>query len=157
MAFGSNVSEEEAVTYYLNVGSSYNSITIFLNLCPGISTSIRTLKRRLRHYSLKRKHIALNENIVRCIIVWEKQGPGSIKGCRSMHKTLRQPYWVHIPRDIVMQILKEIDPSGTEQWKWKKLKRRKYFSTRPNSTWHMDGFIKLKPNDFPIHGCVDSL
>ena len=32
MAFGSNVSEEEAVMYYLNVGSSYNSITIFLNL-----------------------------------------------------------------------------------------------------------------------------
>ena len=27
-----------------------------------------------------------------------------------------------------MQILKEIDPNGTEERKWKKLKGRKYFS-----------------------------
>ena len=39
----------------INVGYSYNSITIFLNLYHGISISIPTLKKRLRHYSLRRK------------------------------------------------------------------------------------------------------
>ena len=72
-----------------------------------------------------------------------------------MHQTLRQSYGVHVPRDSVMQILREIDLNGTEERKWKKLKRRKYFSTGPNATWHMDGFDKLKYYGFPIHGCID--
>ena len=72
-----------------------------------------------------------------------------------MHQTLKQSYGVHVPRDSVMQILKEIDLNGTEERKSKKLKRRKYFSTGPNATWHMDGFDKLKSYSFPIHGCVD--
>ena len=54
-----------------------------------------------------------------------------------------------------MQILKEINPNGTEERKQKKLERRKYFSAGSNATWHMDGFDSL--NGFPIHGCVDVL
>ena len=84
MAFGSN-SSEEAIMYYFNACYSYNSITIFLNHYHGISISIRTLKRRLRHYSLRRKQMAFNENIVRGIIEREIQGPGSMKRCRSIH------------------------------------------------------------------------
>ena len=57
----------------INVGYSYNSITIFLNLYHGISISIRTLKRRLKYYSLKRKQIAFNENIVKGIIERENR------------------------------------------------------------------------------------
>ena len=72
-----------------------------------------------------------------------------------MHQTLKQSYGVHVTRDGVMQIFKEIDPNGTEKRKWKKLQKPKYFSAGPNATWHMDGFDKLKPYGFPIHGCVD--
>ena len=124
----------------INVGYSYNSITIFLNLYHGISTSIWTLKKRLRHYSLRRKQIAFNENIVRVIIEREIQGPGSMKGCRFIHQILKQSYGVHVPRDSLMQILKEIDSSRTEERKWKKLKRRKYFSLGPNATWYFGWF-----------------
>ena len=73
-----------------------------------------------------------------------------------MHRTLKQTYGVYVPRESVMQILKEIDPNGTEERKWKKLKRRKYFSAGPNATWQMDSFDKLKPYGFRIHGCVDA-
>ena len=72
-----------------------------------------------------------------------------------MHRTLKQTYGVYVPRESITQILKEIDPNGTEERKWKKLKRPKYFSTGPNATCHMDGFEKLKPYGFRIHGCVD--
>ena len=139
MAFGYNLSEE-AIRYYFNVGYSYNSIIIFLNLYHSISISIRTLKRRLKHYSLSRKQIAFNENYVRGIIERKIQGPGFLKGYRSMHQTLKQSYGFYVTRDSVMQILKEIGPNGIEERKWNKLQRRKYFSAGPNATWHIDGF-----------------
>ena len=106
MAFGYNLSEE-VIRYYFNVGYSYNSITIFLNLYHGISISIRTLKRRLKHYSLKRKQIAFNENYVSGIIEWEIQGPGFASNFKAI-------LWLYATRDSVMQSLKEIDPNGTE-------------------------------------------
>ena len=104
MAFGSTLSEEEAIRYYLNVGYSCNVIAVFLR--------IQTLKTRLRHDRLRREQIALDENIIRGIIEREIQGHGSIKGYRSMHQNLKQSYGVHVPRDNVMQISKEIDPNG---------------------------------------------
>ena len=34
--------------------------------------------------------------------------------------------------------------------------RRIYICSGPNAVWHADGYDKLKPYGFPIHGCVDS-
>ena len=82
MAFGSNLSEEQAIRYYFKFSYSHNNITIFLNLYHGINIGIRTYKRRLRHYSLRRKQIAFNKIIVRGIIEREIQGLGSMKGYR---------------------------------------------------------------------------
>ena len=82
MAFGSNLSEEQAIRYYFNVSYSHNNITIFFNHNHGISASIRTLKRRLRHYSLRRKQIAFNKIILRGNIEREIQGLGSMKEYR---------------------------------------------------------------------------
>ena len=39
--------------------------------------------------------------------------------------------------------------------KKKKLTRRVYHSSGPNELWHADGYDKLKPYGFPIHGCID--
>ena len=83
---------------------------------------------------MRRKQIAFNENIVRSVIERGIQGSGSMKGYRSMHQTLKQSYGDHVPRHSVMEILKEINPNGTEERKWKKLKRQKYFYTGPNAT-----------------------
>jgi len=35
------------------------------------------------------------------------------------------------------------------------LQRRRYFSRGPNHTWHCDGYDKLKPFGFALHGCID--
>ena len=59
------------------------------------------------------------------------------------------------PKDIVMNILKEIDPEGTNMRKALSLRRRKYVSEGPNCWWHAGGYYKLKPYGFPIHGCID--
>ena len=39
--------------------------------------------------------------------------------------------------------------------KARRLRRRKYITEGPNSCWHADGYDKLKPYGFPIHGCID--
>lgn len=36
-----------------------------------------------------------------------------------------------------------------------KLKRRVYQNPGPNAVWHGDGYDKLKPYGFAIHGCID--
>ena len=35
------------------------------------------------------------------------------------------------------------------------MKRRTYQNTGPDDAWHCDGYDKLKPFGFPIHGCID--
>jgi hypothetical protein len=52
-------------------------------------------------------------------------------------------------------LVKEIDPEGTEMRRAHRLKRRVYHNPGPNYAWHCDGYDKLKPYGFPIHGCVD--
>lgn len=37
----------------------------------------------------------------------------------------------------------------------KRLKRRRYVNPGPNFACHTDGYDKLKPYGFPIHGCID--
>ena len=35
------------------------------------------------------------------------------------------------------------------------IKKREYTSPGPNYCWHVDGYDKLKPYGFPIHGAID--
>ena len=60
-----------------------------------------------------------------------------------------------MPRSTVEALLDEIDPEGTQQRKAHRLKRRQYYNLGPNFCWHVDGYDKLKPYSFPIHGCID--
>eukprot|EP00794_Sanderia_malayensis_P010682 gene10682-11818_t len=46
-------------------------------------------------------------------------------------------------------------PEDSAMRKGRKLTRRCYISPGPNATWHVDGYDKLKPYGFPIHGCID--
>lgn len=60
-----------------------------------------------------------------------------------------------IPRCVVSKLLRELDPEGTEFRKSRRLKRREYSNPGPNFAWHIDGYDKLKPYGFPIHGAID--
>ena len=62
---------------------------------------------------------------------------------------------LRVPRDVVQIILKEIDPEDTEIREGHRLKQRKYINPGPNFAWHIDGYDKLKPWGFPIHGGID--
>ena len=85
----------------------------------------------------------------------EIQGTASMRGYCGLWHSLKTNYGIIVQRDLVMNVLKEIDPEETNMRKARRLRRRKYVSEGPNSCWHADGYDKLKPYGFPIHGCID--
>ena len=62
---------------------------------------------------------------------------------------------LRVPRSVVEELLKEIDPAGTTLRRRHRLRRRQYTNLGPNFAWHIDGYDKLKPWGFPIHGSID--
>ena len=53
------------------------------------------------------------------------------------------------------RLLRGIDPDGSNERQLDRLKQREYSNPGPNFCWHADGYDKLKPYGFPIHGCID--
>ena len=129
---------------------------MFLRLYHNINISKRTLEGRLSYYGFRRRgfsNVTINE--LKNVIESEIQGPVSMRGYRGLWHSLKTNCGIIVQRDIVMNILRQIDPEGTNRRKARRLRRRKYVSEGPNSCWHVDGYDKLKPYDFPIHGCID--
>ena len=147
--------EKEIIDYYFTKGLRYVSILLFIKLYHNIDISLRTLKRRLSDYGLRKRNEETSGDQVKQIITNEVQGPSSLRGYRSMWNKLRTTYRITVPRETVMKILRDIDPEKSAQRKARKLLRRTYDSLGPNATWHVDGYDKLKPYGLPIHGCID--
>ena len=75
-------------------------------------------------------------------------------GYRKIWKII-QGKGVPVKRQTVMEILQELDPEGVQARKKKRLRRRIYSVPGPDHLWHIDGYDKLKPYGFSIHGCID--
>lgn len=148
------VDEEDIVRYYFFKGFTYEEIRMFLQKNHGLEISITTLKRRIKAYGLRRREPDYDVNEIRAAIEDIVDGYGSTQGYRAVWHTL-QLKGLRVPRIVVQEILKEIDPEGTEMRRAHRLKRRVYHNPGPNYAWHCDGYDKLKPYGFPVHGCVD--
>ena len=146
--------EEVFIRHYFKFGYHYEVILAFLSKFHDIKMSLRTLKYGLESFGLTRRSTPYDEVAVRARIQDELDGPGCMSGYRSMWHTL-QMEGVVIPRNDVARMLRELDPEGCQERQAKRLKQRAYISTGPNQCWHIDGYDKLKPYGFPIHGCVD--
>ena len=111
--------------------------------------------RRLRQYGLSRQKQPSEDELkaVRKRIEEIIDGPGSMGGYRTVWHTLELE-GLRVPRIVVQEIIRELDPEGTELRKSHCLKRRQYHNPGPNYAWHVDGYDKLKPWGFPIHGCI---
>jgi hypothetical protein len=152
--YDEEIDEESLIKYYFYKGFEYNNIIGFLSTYHNIDMSRRTLERRLQQYGLRRKNpdydIELVTDEVRRIL----DGPGCIPGYRHVWHTLKLKGY-QVPRIIVELLVRELDPEGCEMRKQHKLKRRVYQNPGPNAVWHADGYDKLKPYGFAIHGCID--
>ena len=151
-------SERDIIQQYFYKGLPYRHIILMLEKHHNICMSQTTLKRRLKDYDLTRRKELDNEYLdhVRYMISMEiENGPDSLNGYRTMWHVLRLRHHINVPRHVVESIMREVDPQGVAYRKNRCLKRRTYVSRGPNFCWHMDGYHKLKPFGFCIHGCVD--
>lgn len=129
------------IEYYFHLGYKYEDIVNLLNIYHGISMSVRTLKRRLLKYDLKKKNVNINEQELRNIIQKEIEGIGQLSGYRKIWHLIRINHHIHAPRKLVAQIVHDLDPQASKERKGNKLKRRKYMSYGPNRCWHIDGMV----------------
>lgn len=113
------------------------------------------LKKKLKKLGLKRHKIPEDIEAAVEIILKELNESGSCLGYRLMWNRLKYTYQIKIKRDTVLRILQIVDPDGIEARSKYRLKRRLYRVPGPNFIWHIDGYDKLKPFGFAIHGCID--
>lgn len=146
--------EEVIITHYFEQGLEYEKILLFLSKFHGLNMCLRTLKSKLKSYGLRRRSVNADEDLVRRRIRQELEGPGCMSGYRALWHTLRLE-GIFVPRHVVERLLREMDPEGRDLRSARRLRRRNYMSMGPNYRWHIDGYDKLKPYGFPVHGCID--
>ena len=146
--------EKEIIRFYFYRGFHYEEILNFLRKFHDHEMSLSTLKRRIKRYGLQRKNSDYDIDAVRDAIRSLLDGPGCCRGYRAIWHTL-QMSGITVPRVVVAELLRELDPEGVQERSTHRLKRRVYRNPGPNFSWHCDGYDKLKPYGFPIHGCID--
>lgn len=73
----------------------------------------------------------------------------------SVTLALRQVEGYSSTQRVVEELCRELDPAGSQERKAYRLKRGEYRNPGPNIAWHTDGYDKLEPYGFSIHGCID--
>lgn len=125
MAEESCCDEKELICKYFKRGFKYEEIRMLLEKHHAIRMSIETLKRRLKDYGLKRRNADFDVEVVRQKIRILLDGPDCMGGYRHVWHTL-QMEGVNVPRDVVQQLLRELDPQGSDERRAHCLKRRTY-------------------------------
>lgn len=145
---------EELIKLYFDLGLTGKDIKRLLALRHRFIISERHLRRRLKTYGLCRRKGYSRLELVLTFIQDQLQGVGHLHGYRWMHTKCKEN-GLHIRKEHVRLILKELDPRGVALRASRRLYRRSYFAKGPNYIWHLDGYDKLKPFGICIHGCID--
>ena len=125
---------------------------------------VKTLDRRLRHFSINYIEYDTPLETVQDAIAQELEGPGSLLGVRAMTKKLRMHHDIKVPRNLVNAAMYDADPEGLEDRRpanRKKKRDGKFVTMGVNWTWSLDGHDKLMGFQnwtFPlaIYGCYDT-
>ena len=152
---GAGLDRDEIIERYFNLGLQHHEIINFLSVAHGIIISLRQLKRVLKKRQLKRSTRQVDLGRVISAIESELERGANGIGYRAMWQRLRNEHKIVVSREIVRQALRIIDPEGVAQRLRHRLRRRQYRAKGPNFLWHIDGYDKLKPYGFCIHGCID--
>ena len=88
----------------------YELILVQLSIHHKIKMSLHTLKRHFKVPGLNESHATALEAVIKQIIEREIEGLSMLRGYRSMRDKLRATYNIIVPRDSVMEILREVHP-----------------------------------------------
>lgn len=152
---GNALARDELIETYFNLGFAAQEIVLFLAILHGLCISLRHLKRILRRLGCRRRRFKSDLDEIVQVVQGELRGSGSLLGYRAMHQRLVNHHGLVTTREVVRQVLKVFDPDGVEHRSRRRLRRRVYRSKGPNYIWHIDGYDKLKPFGFCVHGAID--
>ena len=152
---GHALSQDEVIESYFNLGFTAQEIVLFLANVHCMYISLRHLKRILRRLGCRRRRFQSNLDEVVDVVQEELRGSGSLLGYRAMHQRLLNHHGLVTTREVVRHILRVFDPEGVEHRLRHRLRRRVYRSKGPNFLGHIDGYDKLKPFGFCVHGAID--
>ncbi|MEW8548726.1 MAG: hypothetical protein AB2693_34930, partial [Candidatus Thiodiazotropha sp.] len=145
----------DLVRYYFAQGYQNRDILGFLLTVHHISISLRSLQRILTRHNLHRRHC---ESPIRVVVSEIRKlyrlGYNGY-GYKSLWKVLNTMCGLRVTQETVRLVLKVIDPEGVRLRSIHRLRRRLYFNHGPNFLVHIDGYDKLLPYGFPIHGAID--
>lgn len=147
---------DQLITSYFRQGFSSKDIMLCLAASHGIALSYRTLKRILHRLGLKRRAPCTEALVTRAALEIRKElkESGQMIGYKAMWNRLKLKGLV-VARDTVREIMLHLDGKGVRERARRRLKRRQYINPGPNFVWHVDGYDKLKPYGFAIHGAID--
>ena len=111
--FKSSDNKEDLITKHFKYGYNCQAISLFLEKFHGTEISLRTFKRRLVQYVLKKTSADISGETLCSIIEREVRRPSSLKGYRNIWNKLRVTYCITVPRDRVIYLLRCIDPTNS--------------------------------------------
>ena len=131
---------------------------------PQYAWSLRTLDRRLREFDIHFSDTRISVEEVKEAVKNELDGPGCLLGYRAMRNKLRQEYKLNVPRDLVYNVMFDLDPDGlVARGPTKRNKKVKGHFTTKGVNWvhSMDGHDKLmgyQNRTFPlaVYGSTDT-
>ncbi|KAJ8668776.1 hypothetical protein QAD02_000035 [Eretmocerus hayati] len=145
------------ITEYFNQNATHQEIILLLLKNHGKRISHSSLKQHLRFLGLKRRNIQESNMHDICLAI--AQEVQSCSGCdlgyRGLWQKLKHTYKLEVKRETVYFLLSIADPEGMARRRANRLKRREFNGRGPNWIWSMDGYDKLKPFGFCIHGAID--
>ena len=150
-----NVERDELIERYFSVGLGYEEILLLLGLLHGIRLSIRQLKRILKARGLRRRGNRSDPRQICRAVEEELRGSGSTIGYRQVTQRLVVDHGLVVDKETVRELLKILDPDGVAARSRHRLVRRQYRTKGPNYLWHINGYDKLEPFGFCVHGAID--
>ncbi|OAV85844.1 hypothetical protein PTTG_30234, partial [Puccinia triticina 1-1 BBBD Race 1] len=128
----------------------------------GITVHLRTVKRYLRRLRLKLNVNDLTEGNVTLSQVYkaidhiQRYLLHNNTGYRRMKTLLMRNYNIRIPRQVVYNVLRDIDPEAMTACLRQTCKRRVFRTYGPNHVWSIDGHDKLKRFGIAVYGVIDA-
>ena len=81
---------------------------------PMYAWSQRSLSRRLHHFGIRYIDYDIDVGEVKEAVKKELDGPGSLLGYRALHNQIREVHELNVPRNLVYDVLADLDPQGLE-------------------------------------------
>ena len=81
---------------------------------PQYAWSMRTLTRRLQHFDIKYIDYNIDVETVKQAVEKEMEGPGKLLIYRALHKKIREIHGLNVPRNLVYNVMSDVNPQGLE-------------------------------------------